>query len=106
MPHTLHCPLPVQERTILQFGKVAKDAFTMDFSYPMTALQVGWCLGGQGGTGAAIKIGLDGRSAFFMGHWEQREGHAFITQPAAANPLSRQAFFISLSSMDSKLACE
>jgi hypothetical protein len=29
----------VQERTILQFGKVAGDAFTMDYSYPMTALQ-------------------------------------------------------------------
>ncbi|KAI7844912.1 hypothetical protein COHA_001560 [Chlorella ohadii] len=43
------------ERTILQFGKVAKDAFTLDYCYPMTALQ---------------------------------------------------AFFISLSSMDSKLACE
>lgn len=28
-----------QERTILQFGKVASDTFTMDYSYPMTALQ-------------------------------------------------------------------
>ncbi|PSC74109.1 king tubby [Micractinium conductrix] len=27
------------DRTILQFGKVAGDAFTMDYSYPMTALQ-------------------------------------------------------------------
>lgn len=30
----------LQERTILQFGKVADDVFTMDYSYPMTALQV------------------------------------------------------------------
>ncbi|KAL4452633.1 hypothetical protein ABPG75_008295 [Micractinium tetrahymenae] len=27
------------DRTILQFGKVAGDAFTMDYCYPMTALQ-------------------------------------------------------------------
>ncbi|KAL4439006.1 hypothetical protein ABPG77_006943 [Micractinium sp. CCAP 211/92] len=27
------------DRTILQFGKVASDAFTMDYCYPMTALQ-------------------------------------------------------------------
>ncbi|EFN51468.1 hypothetical protein CHLNCDRAFT_28000, partial [Chlorella variabilis] len=33
------------ERTILQFGKVADDVFTMDYSYPMTALQAfGICL--------------------------------------------------------------
>ena len=31
----------MQERTILQFGKTADDVFTMDFGYPMTALQVG-----------------------------------------------------------------
>ena len=54
-----HCPLPAQERTILQFGKVAKDAFTMDFSYPMTALQVGWW-GGQGhwSSRSACALGL------------------------------------------------
>jgi hypothetical protein len=38
--HGSVCPC-LQERTILQFGKVADDVFTMDFSYPMTALQVG-----------------------------------------------------------------
>lgn len=29
----------MQERVILQFGKVGEDAFTMDYAYPMTALQ-------------------------------------------------------------------
>ena len=27
------------EATLLQFGKVGKDAFTMDYAYPMSALQ-------------------------------------------------------------------
>ena len=27
------------EATILQFGKVGKHAFTMDYAYPMSALQ-------------------------------------------------------------------
>jgi tubby-related protein 1 len=27
------------EVTLLQFGKVGKDAFTMDYAYPMSALQ-------------------------------------------------------------------
>lgn len=35
----------LQERTILQFGKVGADAFTMDYAYPMTALQVRGLLG-------------------------------------------------------------
>ena len=32
-------PPPPQERTILQFGKVGGDAFTMDYAYPLTPLQ-------------------------------------------------------------------
>lgn len=42
----------LQERVILQFGKVGDDLFTMDYAYPMTAMQasegavglVGWLL--------------------------------------------------------------
>lgn len=49
-PHAV-LPIPApQERTILQFGKVAKDAFTMDYCYPMTALQVGGGSGSRSGT--------------------------------------------------------
>ena len=53
----------MQERTILQFGKVAKDAFTLDYCYPMTALQVGGATGGtwfggwQGGRGG-VPVGM------------------------------------------------
>ncbi|TVU26753.1 hypothetical protein EJB05_29313 [Eragrostis curvula] len=32
-------PPPEQEKVILQFGKVAKDMFTMDFCYPLSAFQ-------------------------------------------------------------------
>ena len=31
--------IALQERIILQFGKVGPDVFTMDYAYPMTALQ-------------------------------------------------------------------
>jgi len=35
-----------EERVVLQFGKVGKDEFTMDYSWPMTPLQAfGICLG-------------------------------------------------------------
>ena len=29
----------MQERVILQFGRVGKHAFTMDYAYPLTGLQ-------------------------------------------------------------------
>ncbi|KAF8664793.1 hypothetical protein HU200_054517 [Digitaria exilis] len=32
-------PAPDQEKVILQFGKVAKDMFTMDYRYPLSAFQ-------------------------------------------------------------------
>lgn len=38
-PHPLSLAQLLQERTIIQFGRVGEDSFTMDFAYPMTALQ-------------------------------------------------------------------
>lgn len=38
-PHSLSLAQFQQERTIIQFGRVGEDSFTMDFAYPMTALQ-------------------------------------------------------------------
>lgn len=32
-------PLPEQEKVILQFGKIGKDIFTMDYQYPLSAFQ-------------------------------------------------------------------
>jgi len=32
-------PLPDQEKVLLQFGKVGKDIFTMDYCYPLSAFQ-------------------------------------------------------------------
>ncbi|KAL3339916.1 hypothetical protein AABB24_028497 [Solanum stoloniferum] len=32
-------PAAVQETTILQFGKIGKDIFTMDYCYPLSAFQ-------------------------------------------------------------------
>jgi tubby and related proteins len=32
-------PPPDQEKVVLQFGKVAKDTFTMDYCYPLSAFQ-------------------------------------------------------------------
>ncbi|KAK8450083.1 hypothetical protein SEVIR_7G305400v4 [Setaria viridis] len=32
-------PPPEHEKVILQFGKVAKDMFTMDYRYPLSAFQ-------------------------------------------------------------------
>ena len=36
----------IEERVVLQFGKVGKDEFTMDYRWPMSPLQAfGICLG-------------------------------------------------------------
>ena len=32
-------PLAEQEKVILQFGKIGKDIFTMDYRYPLSAFQ-------------------------------------------------------------------
>jgi len=34
-----HQPLPEQDPIILQFGKIGKDIFTMDYRYPLSAFQ-------------------------------------------------------------------
>ncbi|XP_051179993.1 tubby-like F-box protein 13 [Lolium perenne] len=38
-PHPAPTPPPEHDKVILQFGKVAKDMFTMDFRYPLSAFQ-------------------------------------------------------------------
>ena len=35
----LPVPLPVADYIVMQFGRVAEDVFTMDYNYPMCALQ-------------------------------------------------------------------
>jgi tubby and related proteins len=36
---SLNIPAVVQEKVILQFGKIGKDVFTMDYRYPLSAFQ-------------------------------------------------------------------
>uniref|UniRef100_A0A453HM28 Tubby C-terminal domain-containing protein n=1 Tax=Aegilops tauschii subsp. strangulata TaxID=200361 RepID=A0A453HM28_AEGTS len=38
-PHPAPAPPPEHDKVILQFGKVAKDMFTMDYRYPLSAFQ-------------------------------------------------------------------
>ncbi|GMH24034.1 hypothetical protein Nepgr_025877 [Nepenthes gracilis] len=38
-PHHRNVPAPEQEKVILQFGKIGKDVFTMDYRYPLSAFQ-------------------------------------------------------------------
>lgn len=32
-------PLPLADYIVMQFGRVAEDVFTLDYNYPMCALQ-------------------------------------------------------------------
>ncbi|KAM7259105.1 hypothetical protein ACFE04_014846 [Oxalis oulophora] len=46
-PNPNNIPLPEQEKVILQFGKIGKDIFTMDYRYPLSAFQAfAICLSG------------------------------------------------------------
>lgn len=39
-PHPMRPPLcPTADYIVMQFGRVADDAFTMDYNYPLCALQ-------------------------------------------------------------------
>ena len=73
---------------IMQFGRVAEDVFTMDYRYPMCALQVR----------RNISVHLITDLVILPEKW--KKCHKTISF------LFFQAFGIALSSFDSKLACE
>eukprot|EP00887_Chlorella_sp_A99_P002521 scaffold6.g2521.t1 len=91
------------ERTVLQFGKVSDEVFTMDYSYPMTALQARLLQGGRRGGPLPRRLRRARLPPVRVAVPGLRPPRPPPRAPAPAPP---QAFAICLSSFDSKLACE